>query len=79
MKANQKKGLARKGSLHKTITITKNNGIAKDANEKVHQTRVVLRYQPKAGQIVNNRSQNIIEEALANTKLGDTLRKISKK
>lgn len=35
MKANSKKGLARKGSLKKTVTFNINNGIAKDANQKV--------------------------------------------
>lgn len=39
MKANAKKGLARKGSLIKQYTVIKNKGIAKDANEKVHNTR----------------------------------------
>lgn len=39
MKANAKKGLARKGSLIKQYTVIKNKGIAKDANEKVHDTR----------------------------------------
>lgn len=39
MKANAKKGLARKGSLIKQYTIIKNKGIAKDANEKVTETR----------------------------------------
>lgn len=39
MKANSKKGIARKGSLTKQYTIVKNNGIAKDANEKVTETR----------------------------------------
>lgn len=39
MKANSKKGLARKGSLIKQYTVIKNKGIAKDANEKVHDTR----------------------------------------
>ena len=39
MKANSKKGLARKGSSYKTVTILKNNGIARDANEKVTETR----------------------------------------
>lgn len=39
MKANRKKGLARKGSLTKQYVIIKNNGIARDANEKVTETR----------------------------------------
>ena len=39
MKANAKKGLARKGSLIKSYTLLKNNSIAKDANEKVTSTR----------------------------------------
>ena len=38
MKANRKKGLARKGSLTKQYTIIKNNGIARDANEKITET-----------------------------------------
>lgn len=39
MKANRKKGLARKGSLTKQYVILKNKGIAKDANEKTCETR----------------------------------------
>ena len=35
MKANSKKGLARKGSIKKTVIFNINNGIAKDANQKV--------------------------------------------
>ena len=38
MKANKYRGNARKGSLYETITIVKNNGIARDANEKVTKT-----------------------------------------
>lgn len=38
MKANKYRGNARKGSLYETITIIKNNGIARDANEKVTKT-----------------------------------------
>lgn len=44
MKANRKKGLARKGSLTKQYTILKNNGIARDANEKVTETRFYDKY-----------------------------------
>jgi len=39
MKANRKKGLARKGSLTKQYIILKNKGIAKDANEKTCETK----------------------------------------
>jgi len=35
MKANSKKGLARKGAIKKAITFNINNGIATDANQKV--------------------------------------------
>ena len=45
MKANSKKGLARKGSLTKQYTIVKNNGIARDANEKVTETRFYKKYE----------------------------------
>lgn len=42
MKANKYKGNARKGIRKETIIILKNNGIARDANEKV--TKTVTRY-----------------------------------
>ena len=42
MKANKYRGNARKGGRYETITIVKNNGIARDANEKV--TKTVTRY-----------------------------------
>ena len=45
MKANSKKGLARKGSLTKQYIILKNKGIAKDANEKVTETRFYKKYE----------------------------------
>ena len=51
MKANSKKGLARKGSAYKTVTILKNNGIARDANEKVTTTIVKRNIQPRMGEI----------------------------
>lgn len=51
MKANSKKGLARKGSSYKTVTILKNNGIARDANEKVTTTIVKRNIQPRMGEI----------------------------
>lgn len=51
MKANSKKGLARKGSSYKTVTIIKNNGIARDANEKVTTTIVKRNILPKMGEI----------------------------
>lgn len=50
MKANSKKGLARKGSTYKTVTILKNNGIAKDANEKVTTTILRRNIQPRMGE-----------------------------
>lgn len=45
MKANRKKGLARKGSLTKQYVVIKNNGIARDANEKVTETRFYDKYE----------------------------------
>ena len=42
MKANKYRGNARKGSRYETVTVLKNNGIARDANEKV--TKTVTRY-----------------------------------
>lgn len=51
MKANSKKGLARKGSAYKTVTILKNNGIARDANEKVTTTILKRNIQPRMGEI----------------------------
>lgn len=51
MKANSKKGLARKGSSYKTVTILKNNGIARDANEKVTTTIVKRNILPRMGEI----------------------------
>lgn len=42
MKANKYRGNARKGSQYETVTVLKNNGIARDANEKV--TKTVTRY-----------------------------------
>lgn len=45
MKANRKKGLARKGSLTKQYVILKNKGIAKDANEKTCETRFYKKYE----------------------------------
>lgn len=51
MKANSKKGLARKGSSYKTVTILKNNGIARDANEKVTTTILKRNIQPRMGEI----------------------------
>ena len=51
MKANSKKGLARKGSTYKTVTILKNNGIARDANEKVTTTIVKRNIQPRMGEM----------------------------
>lgn len=41
-KTNSKKGNARKGGRYETVTVLKNNGIARDANEKV--TKTVTRY-----------------------------------
>ncbi len=40
MKANSKKGLARKGATKKVITFNINNGIAIDANQKVTGRRI---------------------------------------
>lgn len=51
MKANAKKGLARKGSLIKHYTVLKNNGIAKDANEKVTKTMLYKKYENAVGPI----------------------------
>lgn len=42
-KTNSKKGNARRGSVKETFTIVKNNGIAKDANERVTKTIVKLK------------------------------------
>lgn len=44
MKANKYRGNARKGGRYETITIVKNNGIARDANEKVIKTITRDRY-----------------------------------
>lgn len=51
MKANSKKGLARKGSLTKQYVVIKNNGIARDANEKVTETRFYKKYENLASPI----------------------------
>lgn len=58
MKANTKKGLARKGSSYKTVTILKNNGIARDANEKVTTTIFKRNIQPRMGEI--NAQDNLV-------------------
>lgn len=44
MKANSKKGMAKKGSMRRTRTIVINNGIASDANQKV--TKTVIEFSP---------------------------------
>ena len=59
MRAKHKNGLARKGSIMKTVTIVKNNGIAKDANEKITVTRRVIHYTPRMNEIYrNNNDEN---------------------
>lgn len=42
MKANSKNGMAKKGSLRKTITTFVNNGISRFAGEKTTITKVVF-------------------------------------
>lgn len=40
MKANSKKGMAKKGSMRRTRTALINNGFASDANQKVTKTTI---------------------------------------
>lgn len=42
MKANSKNGMAKKGSLRKTITTFVNNGISRFAGEKTTTTKVIF-------------------------------------
>lgn len=62
MKANSKKGLARKGNRKQTITFIKNNGVAYSTNEKVTKTKIFVRNITK----ISNRFQAALDKYFPN-------------